>query len=283
MQVSNSAKIIQHLKQQYIHPYSLSYKQLFKDSWLLTKGAKASIWLALFFYGLIKIATLLAEWGLEHFAGSMISVIFQMALFIILTSPLMAGLKLLGVQRAVGQSIKASTIFSCINRHNIKQLLVINLWLFLISFIALMLAFGIMVLNGLFLADGKINFNFTVIALLIIPASIIVYFMQAYSMATLLVVSQKISGWHALTLSRLAVNQHFFKILLLNLLMIVIFLGLGLPLLKTIWIWNDFSLINLAIDSLILIFAWIWIIPWLIILKGKLFNIMFSFTSRVSC
>jgi len=275
MQVSNSTNKIEQLKREYIHPYSLSYRRLFKDSWRLTQGAKGSIWLALFLCCLIKIAMLAGEWGVQHFAGSLASVIFQVIVLIVLGYPLMAGFKLLGVQRATGQSIKASTIFSCINRHNIKHLLVINLWLFLIYFITAMLALGIMVLSGVFSADGKLNFNFTLIGSLIIPASIIVYFSQVYSMANVLVASQKISGWHALTLSRLAVNQHFFKIFLLNLLLIVISIP-SLSILSAVWIRDVFSLIILAIVSLISVISSIWIMPCFIILRGKLFNIMFS-------
>lgn len=275
MQVSSSTSEIAQLKQKYIHAYSLSYKSLFKDSWQLTRGAKGSLWLALFLYCLIKIAMLAGEWGVQHFAGSIASVVFQIVLFIVLSSPLMVGLKFLGVQRATGQSIKASTIFSCINCHTIKHLLVINLWLFLIYFITAVLVFGIMVWSGGFSADGKLNFNFTIIGLLIIPASIIIYFTQVYSMATLLVASQKISGWHALTLSRLAVNRHFFKIFLLNLLMIVISIP-SLAVLSAPWVRDGFSLVILAMVSLISVIFSIWIMPCFIILKGKLFNIMFS-------
>jgi hypothetical protein len=255
MQSTTATSNIKQLKQRYIKPYSLNYKQLFKESWQLTKGAKRTFWLAILFYFLISTASQAIGFGLSLLKLPLVDFIYNAISNLGINYPLAAGLWVLAIQRATGNSIKASTLFSAINWYNIRHIFVICLWLLLLVLLVVIPAMGILIITHTFSPTGEILNYKLLFGIIILAAIIIFYFFMTYLMAIPLVASQRISGWHALTLSRLAINQHFFKVVLLCII--------------GIFILSVSGILTLGI-------AWIWLLPWVFIVNGKLFATLFS-------
>jgi|GEM_PF-1386536 len=256
MQETLKQSLSERLKQKYIHPYSFTLKGIFKESWRLTKGAKGPLLLALFLYFLIAFGVDLLKTLVVMFSNTVVGIILQFILEILLLKPLLGGVLLLSVQRAAGATIKGMSMFSALNWFNILHLFVVFLWqMFLYIIVAIPLA-GILLMTHTLSLTGEFNGNMLVLVSVITVAVIaVLYITTIYFMATPLIVTQRISGWQALTLSRLAVRQHFFQILWLDLVAFLILLVGGV--------------FTLGI-------GFIWIFPWLYITQGRLFNTLFS-------
>lgn len=253
--ITTQSKIAQ-LKQQYIHDYSIKYKSLLQSSWRLTKGAKSRILLALLLVMIIG-STMSHILQLVTFYNVAINQLLQLILGQLLLQPLTAGIWLLGIQRATGEKIKISTLFSIMNWYYIGHIFIGYAWQVTLYIFIGLVAVGILKISGNWASQNNLVFNAPTSIVLGLALIAALYVTAIYFMTIPLIVTQHIPGWQALTLSRIATNRHFFKLLglfLLHLLIIALasFLTLGIAL--------------------------IWLMPWSVILQGRIFMTVFLST-----
>lgn len=191
--------------------YNFSIRAVIAEAWNKTNGAKWPIHLAFLYYFLVVfaiivvlfIATAALSVGSE---SASIPVFLQLVLQIginLILLPVMMGIIMMGIQRAGGREINASTAFGYFSK-------MISLFLTLVV-MYIMLAIGFM--------------------LLILPG---VYLSVAYYMALPLVVEKNMGPWQALEVSRKTVTHRWFRMFGFLIVMAVIItismipLGIGL-------------------------------------------------------
>ncbi len=167
------------------------------EAWQLISGFKATLWGAVLIYiGILFAVSLPFEFlGKE----SVIMIIVSQIVIALVTYPLSAGMTMLGIKRSVGEPANAFMIFDYYSK---------TLSLFLL-YVVMLVLIGI----GL--------------VLLVLPG---IYLMVAYSMAMPLMIEKNMGIWEALETSRKRINQCWFEILALYILVILIFIVAMLPL-----------------------------------------------------
>ncbi len=204
--------------------YNFSISLLISEAWVMVKGTKGMIFgahLVLVLAVLITslIASMLARLSLGPFSDNILLAfiapqLMSMFLTTLVTTPIMAGLWMIGIRRVAGQPFSFSEVF----RHFHKLLP-----LFAVAIVFPLLTVIMLLLSGITLG------------LIFIP---FVYLSVSYILAIPLVVERGLSPWQALETSRRAVTQHWFKVfgLLLALVAMVLisYLTLGILLIWSI-------------------------------------------------
>ncbi len=211
-----------------IGEYQLTIGDVIKEAWQKTKGAKWRIHLAFGLYLIVFMLLAIALFFIEQALGlspdtsaestpenSAVMLVWQIV-FNLVSMPMIMGIFMLGLKRAVDAPLSATSIFHYFNR------------MFALFFTTVLMY--IMIIIGFLL--------------FIIPG---IYLSIAYYMAMPLVVEKELSPWQALETSRKAVGKRWFSFLGFGIVIFLINLGgllsLGLGLIWTI----PFSIIAFGI------------------------------------
>jgi len=180
--------------------YDFSIRAVISEAWDKTSGAKWPINLAFIYYFLVIIglaliigvasaALSMGTGGLDTAMPSLLDIFLQIALTAIML-PMMMGITMMGIHRAVDRPINANSVFGYFSK-------TFNLFL-------TMILMYIMIIIGYIL--------------LILPG---IYLTVAYYMALPLIVEKNMSPWQALETSRKAVSKRWFR-------MFFFFLAIGI-------------------------------------------------------
>jgi len=236
--------------------YDFTIGEIFSESWERTKGAKWTFLLAWLFYFVIAIVVsalisyvmpdsqVLMDQG--RFTEGMIWSILPSLITIPILYPLMAGITLLGIHRAVDADISATSIFS--HYRKVIPLTILTIVVYIFTILGLML----MILPGIYLA-------------------------VAYMMAVALMIDRDMGVWEAMESSRKAITRHWFKVFFL-------YLSLGLLMIAAILPVSISIALNLSgpfilIAAMIALISFIWFVPLSSILHGVMYKYMFGVES----
>jgi len=195
--------------------YDFSIGEIFSEAWEKTKGAKGTFLLSWLFYGLIAFAINFAFGFFGPNPESLINqgrmtegmfwAIMPSLVSIPLLYPILAGIILLGIHRAVEADINATSVMG-----HYSKLIPLTL-LTILTGLLTMIGFMLLVLPGLYLAI-------------------------AYMMSMALMIDRNMGAWEAMETSRKAVTKHWFKIFLLYFLLGLIMMVASIPvLIGLIW------------------------------------------------
>ena len=191
-----------------VRDYDFSIRQVIEEAWDRTAGVKGTIWAALAIFGLINLALNLvvgmplALLGLGE--NSVVSLAAQFTMSIAL-QPLLAGIVMIGVERAADRPVNYRMIFGYFG--------------YMVPIVVA--AFLILILTYL----GFI--------LLVLPG---IYLTIAYMLALPLIIDRRMEPWQAMETSRRAISRHWFKVFFLYTIMgIVIFISMLPMFVGLIW------------------------------------------------
>ncbi len=195
--------------------YDFTIGDIFSEAWEKTRGAKGTFLLAWFFYSVIAIAInmlfnaigqdpqILMQQG--RLSEGLIWTIAPSLITIPLLYPVLAGIVLLGIHRAVGADIHATSVFS-----HYRKIIPLTI-LTIVSGFLIMLGMMLLIIPGIYLAVG-------------------------YMMAMALVIDRDMGVWEALESSRKAISKHWFKVFFLYFLLWLLIIVSAVPvLLGLIW------------------------------------------------
>jgi hypothetical protein len=177
--------------------YDFEIGQVMSEAWDLTRGMKASFWGA----GIVVYAIILG-FALAAAAVSGKSIVLRGITNIAagaISPALMMGIILMGIRRAAGLPISASTAFSCFDRA--VTAIVAGFLTTVLTYVGLIL----LIIPGLYLAIG-------------------------YMMTIPLIADRRFSPWQAMETSRRAVGKRWFKLFGLLIAMGLVIFASAIPL-----------------------------------------------------
>ncbi|MCP3849436.1 MAG: hypothetical protein GY694_04240 [Gammaproteobacteria bacterium] len=190
--------------------YDFSIGEIFSEAWEKTKGVKGTFLLSWLFYGLVAFAInfVFGFFGPDpealinqgRMSEGMFWAITPSLISIPLLYPILAGIVLLGIHRAVEADINATSVLS-----HYSKLIPLTL-LTILSGLLTMIGFTLLVLPGIYLAI-------------------------AYMMSMALMIDRNMGAWEAMETSRKAVTKHWFKIFLLYFVLGLIMMVASIPML----------------------------------------------------
>ena len=197
--------------------YQLSIKEILKEAWEKTEGAKLPVHLGYLvligitvsitvvfgvIYSLLGMEALSSGGSAELLMVLIIGIMEQVVL-IVATMPIWTGVLMLGIERSVNSPLSAGSVMQYFH----KTLPILGLWILLYTFV------------------------FIGFLLLIIPG---IYLIYAYVFAPILLVEKNMGIWQSLETSRKSVNKQFlnlfglFTLLFIANVIAAIPLGIGL-------------------------------------------------------
>jgi uncharacterized membrane protein len=186
--------------------YRFSIRETLSEAWQKVRGTKWMISQAYLIYIAIMIGVgigiSLLQWlsaAVAGHTGAIIAELLAMAANLAVTTPLTAGLYMLGVRIAVDSPAGAGSILGYYDRIGPLLLTVVLMYLMIL------LGFLLLILPGLYLSI-------------------------AYCLALPLVVDKKLSPWQALEASRKAISKRWFSVLGLFLVLCFLFFISAIPL-----------------------------------------------------
>ncbi len=196
--------------------YEFSIGDTLSEAWEKTNGAKLTFNLAFFLYFLVAIGVMVvAQFILIPFIPSepgadtslfMIVWIGQQVIINLILMPIVMGMFLLGLRRAVDAPVNATSIFGYYNKALTLLLTLI------IMYVMLTIGFVLLVIPGIYLSI-------------------------AYILAMPLVVEKNLSPWQALEASRKAISKNWFTVfgfmIVMGLILFVSALPLGIGMIWT--------------------------------------------------
>ena len=207
--------------------YDFTIGDIIGAAWAKTQGNKGKIWLAILLYALATIAVI-AVASVLLFVVPLFGILLSPTLQFVVLTPVIAGLYMIGIKIAANQNVSGASIFDYFNK----------IWPLLLT----------MILMSIMIAIGFV--------LLILPG---IYLAIGYAMALPLVIDKNLSPWEAMEASRKAVSKHWFKVL-----------GLYIVIVLIMWL----SAIPLGIGL-------IWTLPLAVVLYGVLYTTMFGYGSSM--
>ena len=196
--------------------YDFSISDIIAEAWAKTSGAKGTFWLTYLAYGVVAVIVgtaqsfifpdvqMLFKTG-QYSAGILWNIVNTISGLPFLY-PILAGITLLSIRRAVDADIEANAIFKAYTKT--LPLFLMGLLIILLT----MLGFVFFIIPGIYLAI-------------------------AYLMSIALMMDRDMGVWEAMETSRKAITKHWFKIFFLYLIMGVVLLLASLPLLiGLIWV-----------------------------------------------
>jgi len=196
--------------------YEFTIGGVLSEAWEKTSGAKWPVLLSFILYMLVMVGVMFAmtmvTMGImaasqDPSGGAVVVQLLMQVVINLIAMPLVVGILLLGVKRAVDAPMKAGSIFSYYSKA-------------LSLFLTLILVY-LMVMLGLLL--------------LVLPG---IYLMISYYMAMPLVVEKGMSPWQAMETSRKAITHRWFSVfglgIAMMLIMVVSMIPLGIGLIWTI-------------------------------------------------
>lgn len=194
--------------------YDFSIGGVISEAWALTGGAKWPVFLAFVFYFIVAAGYMAVMVAAMMGAGAasedpaaaiVIQLVLQIGMYLVVL-PLVFGIMILGIKRAVGAPMSPSSIFGYYSKT--------------LSLLGTLILVNIMVMIGL--------------VLLVIPG---IYLMVAYGMAMPLVVEKGMSPWQAMEVSRKAITHRWFSFfglwIVMSLIMMISMIPLGIGLIWT--------------------------------------------------
>jgi len=239
--------------------YDFTIGGILAEAWQRVKGAKATYWGALGLYFLVSMGVVIVGVSLSGVLGLFVgheseavklfnSLWFLLCYFAILS--LTVGFYYLGVRRAIDLPIRSKQIFNIYRRYwkvlgALAAIVFIGFFVFFVGF------FLIGVGQGAYVAYyGEMSGGMRLLLLLlsgVLSFAVILlgyYLMLSFSFAPLLVYNKNWGVIQSLKASFHAFNQHWFKIIVTYLVMIVIYLLSALPLFIGV-IWTFPMILNL--------------------------------------
>jgi hypothetical protein len=191
--------------------YQFSVGETLSEAWAKTNGAKWKVHLALGLYLLVYIpVAMLSSFlliGDSSPTAAIGGTILQFVVLMAVVTPLMAGLLMLGVKRAVGAPLAATSIFSYYGK--IVPLLITSI----LSTVLILVGFLLLIIPGIYLSI-------------------------AYYLAVPLVVEKNLSPWEAMEASRKAIGKRWFAVfgmmIVITLINFVGMIPLGIGLIWTV-------------------------------------------------
>lgn len=221
--------------------YDFKIMDIIREAWQKVKGVKASYWGA----SLLLIFFSIALFFLFFMVGDIIfnpqkkDLLTEIASRITyaLLFPMIVGLIMIGVNRAANLPFKATFVFHYY-RFFLKLFAGLLITVLIFAALTTLLTFAIIFIIFLHKSGPLTFFTLTAEILLgaiaaLLTASLF-YLYLGYSLFSPLVVEKKLTAWRALETSRKSISHHFFKVLglycvlLLILLISVIPFGIGL-------------------------------------------------------
>lgn len=213
------------MENEVINPKSIPGKklvisELVSMAWHKMNGAKATIWLAVLIGFVINVVFEFIDYLTDrNFITGILSYI--------VSNLISMGVVLIGTRRALDLPIRASMLFEPFRwRFGLRLLLTIILF----SIIVGIPAFLLFIFAALYQQIGTL----VSIILSVIMFAIIIYLVVRMSLTFRIAVMQDVNPWHAIKLSFIATQQHFWSLLALlivNFLIIVVSIipiGIGL-------------------------------------------------------
>jgi hypothetical protein len=244
-------------------PYDLTIGSLFSEAWQRVKGAKATYWQALFTYFLIHIAliavigsllsgTIYISTGSFNLQDPAIQNYFSIGidLVFLLIYPLLIGLYYLGIRRAAGMPMETKMIFNPYQRlfRIIGTLILTYLCLLIVLFI------GFFIYGILIAASQSYTFNILSFSVAAITLFAGIYLAFGFMFAPILVFEKQMGIFKAMRASLYGFSQHWFKIIILSVVMVII----------------------MTISAIPLLIGYIWTIPMALNLFGALYRTVFG-------
>lgn len=222
--------------------YPFSIREIIREAWEKTSGAKGTVWLATFLYAVVIIPLLIGiplaldALGLSTTPApgeamnpiAIVASLLSQLVMTAITLPLGAGLFMISLKLASNAPVSGTEVFAYFNKT--------------MSLLSTMILMYIMIALGLLL--------------LIIPG---IYLMFAYYMAIPLVVEKGLGPWQALEASRKAISKSWFR-----------FVGLSLVIMLLLMI----AMIPLGIGL-------IWVVPMALIAYGIVYRNIYGFEGTV--
>lgn len=235
-------------------PYDFSISTLLSDAWQGQKGFKTTFWggLAYTFLLLILFSILFAIIETIAISSGMSKDTMQQVTNIAVTLfmlPMIVGLLMLGVHRAVNMPVQAKQVFSYWGKFwPILGVYIVQ------NIIVVLVGFVLGIFWGIAMAASSLLVKAMCGVIALIMAAVFVYLTIGYTFALLLKADKNLSIWGALEASRKAVTQHWFKVFGTYILMGI--------------------LAGLSVFPGIIL--WIWVIPMMYIVLGSLYSTMFG-------
>ncbi|BFM07708.1 hypothetical protein [Halioxenophilus aromaticivorans] len=247
--------------------YHLKAGEVLSEAWALTKGAKLKIHLGLLIYFLVYILiSFVAQFatvavGLAATPGLgadgtppdmaalgaiMAGAIVVTLIVVVLTSPLVAGLQMMGVRRAAGAEFPPTTVLQYFGR--ILPLAVVSLVLVIVIYIG----FILLIIPGLFLAI-------------------------ATSMTIPLIAEKQLGAWRAVLSSIKAVTKKWFTVFGIFFLLGLINIAVVIPIFIGTF---SGSMALLGFGVLFCLVAYFWTIPFSIIAFGTTYRNIFGYENK---
>lgn len=182
--------------------YDFDIAAMLAEAWEKTDGVKMPFNIALSIYGVVYLLCVIAvPYVMSGFSMEMTASANMVGtlLNLVLCYPIMAGIMMMGVHRAVDRPVDYRMAFGFFAKT--------------LPIFVLMLAMMVMLMLGFIL--------------LVIPG---IYLSVAYMFALLLVLDKDMTTWEALETSRKAITHHWFKMLFVVLAMSLIMIVSALPL-----------------------------------------------------
>jgi len=231
-------------------PYNFAMGDLFAQAWHQVRGFKATFWGAVGFVFLIGMALGLINL-FSLFPGvnkDLVQGIGKIVVTLVFL-PLMIGISMLSVRRAVSLPVKATDIFNYYR----------CFWRILGVYIGQMLIFAVIGLLIGLSASLSQNAPTLMISLLFLVLSsvlilLLIYLAIGYLFAMVLVAEKNLGIFQSLKASRKAVSQHWFKIFFAFILLDIV----------------------IAISAIPVFIGLIWTLPWLNMFCGMLYRTMFG-------
>ncbi|WP_198263723.1 hypothetical protein [sulfur-oxidizing endosymbiont of Gigantopelta aegis] len=196
--------------------YELRVGDVFSEAWEKSKGAKGSFLLAWLLYIIVAVVVniglafispdteMLMQQG--RFTEGMLWSILPGMITIPILYPILAGITLMGLHRAVDAEISGTSVFSHYNK----------------------------IIPITILTAVTSGFVMVGMMLLVIPG---LYLLFAYMMALALMMDRDMGVWEALETSRKAITKHWFKVFWIYFLMSLLFIAASLPMMiGLIWV-----------------------------------------------
>ncbi len=189
--------------------YDFKIMDIIREAWAKTSGTKGPLWgaIGLAFLAVMVFSGVMTAVSTMMGSGSASAALGVAAQFTISVAsyPFMAGLMLIGIRHSIGLPVDFKMVFSCFGY--MLPIVISSLLVSLLSFIGFLL--------------------------LIIPG---IYLSIAYLLVIPLIIDKEMGPWQAMEASRKAIQQHWFKVFGLYLLMGCICFLSSIPLgLGLIW------------------------------------------------
>lgn len=231
-------------------PYDFSISEVFKEAWQRVSGSKKTFWGAVGYIVILNGFLAFIIWLLQttlYFDKNSLPIQLISDIGIAIIDVPMVGAWLLGVRRAVNLPIKANSIFQAFH----------YFWRIIGMIVLLNLAFMLIFTIGIFLDVFLLHFMrdpFDLIIIGILGSIVVLFFSSAFMFAPVLIMEKNLGIFAALKASLYAFNQHWLKIIVMNMLMFIVF----------------------SISALPLFIGIIWSVPWSFILYGVLYRTIFG-------